>query len=162
MHDRVSSGTNAAEHPLLRRRYRWAAGWVLISAGAHFAVHWAFQLRVPRFSAAFRDVAEQMQTLQVLPSWGVSLWTLFGMFSLLYALLLGMFGVTQWMLARECEAMALRRHAWRNLVLCAGVSTVLLFVYPVPVFVFTFVVAGALYARAAVSPHVPVGVTWPS
>ena len=102
-----------------------------------------------------------MRAYPIWPSWGVSLWTILCMFSLMYALLLGIFGTGQWLLARECESLALRRHAWRNFMLCGLGAAVMGVSYPVPQALMTLSVVTLLYGAAALAPHGPSRPAWP-
>jgi hypothetical protein len=132
-----------------RRWYRFAAGWLLVAAGAHLAGHWVFYLDVDGFSAERRAVMQAMQAYVVFAPTGASLWTVLQMFSLAFAALLALAGCMSWFDAREADAWALQRHAIRNALLCGVALLAIAALHPVPQALGIFGGATILFALAA-------------
>lgn len=144
------AGTDASR---LRRRIGWAAAWLLLHAGAHLPAHWRLFLHPDGPPDAQRAVVDSLKAIPVRPELGGSLWQVLGAFSLSYALLLALHGTTCWILAREASAAALRRHAWRYVVLY-GLSAALIFgLHPLFQPTLAFTGAALLFLYAALSPH---------
>lgn len=137
----------------LRRRFRWAAGWLLIQAGAHLPQHWRLFLHPDGPPGAQRSMVEALQAMPVRAPGASSLWDVLGALSLGYALLLALLGTAMWILSREAPADALRRHAWRNTWLSSLGLAALLAWHPLPQPLLAFGGAALLFLLAAVTPH---------
>lgn len=131
-----------------RRWYRRAAGWLLLNAGAHVAAHLHFYADPERFPPPRRQLYEALAGHLVSERTGVSAWTVLTALSLGYALLLLLWGSGQWVLARECEWQALRRHALRQSLLCAAAALLLAWWHPLPQALIVFTGASVLFALA--------------
>lgn len=131
-----------------RRWFRRAAGWLLLNAGAHLTAHVHFYADPETFAPARRQLYEALAGHLVSERTGVSAWTVLTALSLGYALLLILWGSGQWVLARECELQALRRHALRQSLLCAVAALALVLWYPLPQALILFTGAAVLYALA--------------
>lgn len=101
--------------------HRAASALALIAAGAHFAQH-----------------------LSVFPAGSPV-----GAFSFSYAVLLALFGTSQWILAREADPRTLRRHALRNAVLLLIALAMLAWRHPQPQVLVVLGAMALLYALAA-------------
>ncbi len=132
-----------------RRWHRIGSALVLIAAGAHLTGHYRSFIAVDESAPARRAAIEAMRAYVVYPPLDISLWTVLGGFSLGYAAMLMLFGTTHWILAREAEPRALRRHALRNALLFALATLALCVLHPVPQAVFVFAAASVLFALAA-------------
>lgn len=132
-----------------RRWHRIGSALVLIAAGAHLTAHYSSFIAVGESAPARRAAIEAMRAYVVYPPLDISLWTVLGGFSLAYAAMLMLFGTTHWILAREAEPRALRRHALRNALLFALATLALCVLHPVPQVIFVFAAASVLFALAA-------------
>jgi hypothetical protein len=92
-----------------------------------------------------------MKAYGVFAPTGATLWTVLQMFSLCFAILLALLGTQGWILARECEPPALRRHAIRNALLCAIGALAVALLHPLPQPLLVLGGAGVLYALSAVA-----------
>jgi hypothetical protein len=137
--------------PGLRGWYRIASGLLLVAAGAHLVAHWRFYLDAASFDAPRRAVMAAMQSYVVFPPTGGTLWTVLQMFSLCFAILLAVLGTQGWILARECEPAALRRHAIRNALLCAIGALAVALLHPLPQPLLVLGAACMLHVLAAIA-----------
>ena len=129
--------------------YRAGSAWLLISSGAHLAEHWRAYVATDGTDPARRAVIDAMRTYRLHAELEVSLWTALGAFSLGFAALLALLGTTNWILARETEPRALRRHALRNSLLCAFATLALAALHPLPLPLLIFAVTTLLFALGA-------------
>jgi hypothetical protein len=134
-----------------RRWYRFASAWLLVAAGGHLAAHWRFYLATDSFDAPRRAVMQAMQAYVVFPAWNASLWTVLQMFSLCFAILLALLGAQGWILAREGDPRALRRHAIRNALLCLAGALAVAVLHPLPQPLAILGAAAALFAASALA-----------
>jgi hypothetical protein len=133
-----------------RRWHKTASAVLLIASGMHLAQHWAaFVADDPTANPTRRAAIDAMQAHIVYPPLGTTLWTVLGAFSLGYAIALATFGTSQWILAREADPRALRRHALRNVVLLGLGALAMLALHPQPQLVFVLAATALLFALAA-------------
>lgn len=132
-----------------RRWHRIGSALMLIAAGAHLTAHYRSFVDVGESAPARRAAIEAMRAYVVYPPLDINLWTVLGGFSLAYAAMLMLFGTTHWILAREADPRALRRHALRNALLFGLATLALCALHPVPQTVFIFASASVLFALAA-------------
>lgn len=141
----------------LRRRFRWAAGWMLLHAGAHLPAHWRLFLHPDGPPEAQRVLLETLQAIRVRSSLGGTLWDVLGSFSLAYALILAALGALAWVLSREAAPDALRRHAWRLSLLGLLATLAIALLHPLVQPLLALGGAGLLFLYCACSPHPAVG-----
>ena len=139
----------------LRRRFRWAAGWLLIHAGAHLPQHWRLFLHPDGPPAAQQAMVETLRAMPVRTPAGSSLWEVIGALSLGYALLLVMLGTACWILSREAPCDALRRHAWRNALLGAIALLLFALMHPLVQPLLAFGGATGLFLWSALASPAP-------
>jgi hypothetical protein len=132
-----------------RRWYRAASAVLLIAAGAHLTAHWRVYAATDSLDPALRAVRQAMQAYQLYAPAGVTLWTAFGGFSFAFGALLALIGTTHWVLGREADPLALRRHALRNALLCAVSALALALLHPLPQALLIFAAAALLFGLAA-------------
>ena len=129
--------------------YRAGSAWLLIASGAHLAAHSRAYVANEEIDPARRAVIDAMRAYRLHPELEVSLWTALGAFSLGFAALLALLGTTNWILAREAEPRALRRHALRTSLLCAFATLALALLHPLPLPLLIFAMTTLLFALAA-------------
>lgn len=138
----------------------WTRGWykagsalLLIGAGVHLSAHWQAYVAIDVDDPVRRAAIEAMRGYVVNERFGITLWTALGAFSLAFGALLAVLGTTHWILVRECEPRALRRHALRNALLCGAATVALVLLHPLPQPVAILGLATALFALAAWPRH---------
>ncbi|MCK7592520.1 LIC_13387 family protein [Pseudomarimonas salicorniae] len=137
----------------LRARFRWAAGWLLLHAGAHLPAHWRLFLHADGPPEAQRGMVEALREIPVRGPLETSLWEVIGAFSLVYAVLLALLGASGWILAREAPSAALRRHAWRHAWLLGAAALLLGLIHPLPQPLLAVGGGGLLFLWAALTRH---------
>lgn len=133
--------------------YRAGSAFLLIASGVHLAAHWRAYVAEDAGDPARRAAIDAMRAWRLHPAFDVSLWTAIGAFSLGFAALLAVLGTTHWILAREAEPRALRRHALRTSLLGVAATLALCWLHPLPWLVVVFALATLLFALAAWPRH---------
>lgn len=133
-----------------RRWHRAGSSVLLIASGMQLALHWRLYVALDGFDAPRRDLMQAMQSYELYGPLGTTMWTALGFFSLAYAVLLAVFGTSQWILAREADLRTLRRHALRDTVLLAGLTLAAAALHPLPQGLAVLGLATLLFGLAAV------------